>query len=626
MLYTVRRMAAGIDPKDKCPRCGAPYMSTLAPGEDPASRYCYTCSNTTTGAVLGADAHSAADGQHAADDELALQPLPGETLGGPRRGRLAPRGLGHRRPSLPKKPSAPLSSAGSRPVIPAAQTSQAAAGSRAGIPAAQPGATTGSRAGIPAVHRPGSRTGIPAAQPAAATGSRAGIPEPLKSARGTGSRAGIPAAQPGAATGSRTGIPAAHRPGSRTGIPAAQAAPAAPAAADGLTVQPLAVSPNQPPPGWAPPPVSGQTMQEKLLEFSKANAVRTVVTVAALIAAVWAYKTFKPFEAKNEVAAAPEAKKALREERAAPERVAPAAKTAEPKKAESAPAAAAKAEEKPAQPAPAPSEPQKKTDVVDLLNVTGPRKAASARVDDDEPEAKTAPKTPAATTDAAGTPATAPGATPEKKATADAADVLGLKKKDAQADDAGKPPAPLPVTATEPTIVPLDLNKLDGGMDRDFTMQLNSAFPGWRCKDVNATNCAVGLNHRGRPGAMAVNPVNDVLPAKLIANIEIPPKLRPRLLIEISSKDGSHDWLLTAKLASTAVFQSISVKMKDPNAWQEVPLDLSAWAGKRVEVILEVAMKPKTKSDKYKEQLGYFRNIRLDWPGKDKAPAPQPKP
>ena len=154
-------------------------------------------------------------------------------------------------------------------------------------------------------------------------------------------------------------------------------------------------------------------------------------------------------------------------------------------------------------------------------------------------------------------------------------------------------------------------------------MQLNNVLPGWRCKDVNAANCAVGVPHRGRNDAVAVNPVNDVLPAKLIANFEIPAKLKTRLVFEISSKDGSHDWLLTARLSSVPMFQNITVKMKDPAAWQEVPLDMTAWAGKRVEITLEVAMRPKTKSDKYKEQLGYFRNVRLEWPGKSKTPAPE---
>src|SRR5262245_43591482 len=110
---------------ERCPHCGMPYMSSLAPGEDPANRYCYTCDINAGGAAM---AERLAENQPEAEDELALQTLGTETPDGRRPGRMAP---GFRRPV--NKPNAGTS----RPAMPAT-------GSRAAMPA------TASRAAMPA--------------------------------------------------------------------------------------------------------------------------------------------------------------------------------------------------------------------------------------------------------------------------------------------------------------------------------------------------------------------------------------------------------------------------------------------------------------------------------------------
>lgn len=363
-----------------------------------------------------------------------------------------------------------------------------------------------------------------------------------------------------------------------------------------------------------PPPM---TAQEKFADTAKTLAIRGAIVVVVLIVAFVAYRKFGSAKDKpTEVAAKPvEEKKAE-----------PAEKKPEPKKIEEKPVEKKveapepkKIEEKPAPVAAAPAEEKKKVaDVADLLQVGGTRKAANVKLDDDDTDVKAL----AAKNDNTGkSGAAAPGSAAEKKPEADAASVLGLKKKEPEPDPANVKPVEAPITATEPTFVPVNMDKLEGA-DKTLTPQISGLYPGWRVRDINTQNSAAGASHRGKDKVIALNPLNDVLPTRLIANIEIPAKFRPRLLFEVSSKDGTHDWLLSAKVAGMQVYLKIPIKLKDPTAWQEVPVDLSSCAGKRVEVVLEALMKPKTKQDKFKEQIAYFRNIRLDWPGKPANPAP----
>jgi hypothetical protein len=175
---------------------------------------------------------------------------------------------------------------------------------------------------------------------------------------------------------------------------------------------------------------------------------------------------------------------------------------------------------------------------------------------------------------------------------------------------------------------------MDSGKDKSFTQKLANVLPGWHGKDIhdedtydakgkNTNGTKLGTTHRGRDGVLEINPINDVLPAKLIATIEVPQKSQAALVFEVSSKDAVHEWLLSASIANLPLLQKVPIKTRPPQEWLEVPLNLAIWSGKRVEVVLEIAMRPKTLSQVYKEQVGYLRNIRLEWPGKPQAAKPQ---
>jgi len=278
-------------------------------------------------------------------------------------------------------------------------------------------------------------------------------------------------------------------------------------------------------------------------------------------------------------------------------------------------------------PATAPTETQDKPSDAPKTEPSAKPAAAPAKktddvVDDEDLEAKR-------TAGRAAKPEAVKGkATQKKDEPADAASVLGLGKKGVDQAAPAKAPTPVIAAGTEPAIVPFDAQKMDSGKDKSFTMMLANVLPGWHCKDVNNTNSSVGAKHRGRDGVLVLSPINDVLPVKLMAAIDVPLKSKVKLLFEVSSKDAGHEWLLSATVANAPIYQKVPIRTQDPLVWREVPLDLSECSGKRVEVVLETAMRPKTPANAYKEQTAYLRNIRLDWPGKPQGPqkpAEEPK-
>jgi hypothetical protein len=75
-----------LDPTDKCPLCGTPFMNALKPGDNPKIRQCYTCEANAAPAKAKAPAA-------AKDDGLTLMPIENDenNLEGPRKGRMSPR-------------------------------------------------------------------------------------------------------------------------------------------------------------------------------------------------------------------------------------------------------------------------------------------------------------------------------------------------------------------------------------------------------------------------------------------------------------------------------------------------------------------------------------------------------
>jgi hypothetical protein len=535
-------------------------MSFGKPGEP---RWCSDCSAMTGGAAPQPPAQAAQAVTAAPDDDLALQPFENEGAGSPRRDRLGPRPMNFRPPAKPANQS--------------------------------------SRTAIPAVRRQTSATGIPAVQPAPPQPPAAPPPQPPHDelavmpfdadANPEAAAQIIPPAEPRAGTSSKRLMPAARRSGA-----------AHPAMSE-----------------FAPPPLEPPSTKDRVLAILPACIKYVVVGVVLLFAGKWAYNAYLASVAapSETTAKAAERKKADDTPDPAPnvsyttrETTKPETKPApvEPKTApapveEKKPAVAEAKKEVPAAPAVATKEaPRAGADILDMIS-SGPRKSPKARADDEEPD---------------NTETTRPAKPPEgpasaEKKPADDTAALLLGKKTAEKTPAAKP-EPVRVTATEPTVVPFDVQTMPGGNDRQFTEMLALTLPGWRIRDVNPANSVTGANTRGRDRAIGINPINDAMTAKLIATIEIPEKASAKLRFEVASADAKRRWLLTVRIMNQPVITSVPIQTTDKMAWVDVPpLDLSRFAGKRFDLSIEVAMAPKTPSKNYKDQVGYVRNIRFEF-------------
>lgn len=313
------------------------------------------------------------------------------------------------------------------------------------------------------------------------------------------------------------------------------------------------------------------------------------------------------------------------------------------------------ANETAAAPAPEPAkttESDKNANVTDALANVGTRKAANAKLDDDDADAGPRSKR-AAPSAQEGKPAAAaaPGALalgPDgepKKNGGDPMVALGLKKKAPEVEDPkpGSKPAPIPITSTEPTLMPIDFGKGDRNTETGFSETVNRVYPGWRVRDLKLEASSANSEQRGRPDCISFQPLNDVLPTKFIATVEIPQSYaqkRPMLMFEASVKEGTakgsaKPMFIAVKVTNLDViphqqmdiFPKQMVKGSKEQPWLDSVVDLSMLAGRRAEIQIEVSVPPKTKPEVLKDYIGYVRGLRLEWAGKPRTAAPaKPKP
>ena len=569
-----------IADEDRCPKCGIPYMSMIAPGEAAESRYCYTCATTAGNTALSTQVSESAD----AGDEFTLQPLEGDAAQSTGRpARHGSRG-NLRRQILSQARAKPVSNTQLKPV---SNTKLKPVSNRL----LKPVSNTNLKPVSNRLLKPVSNR-MPAVVPPEATPS---LTEPPVSAQEL--------------------APNAIDGGADTLQHAAPSAPPPRYSARHAAVTPRGVQPSKLP-GYIKSAVTGggfllacgvmtyfflnrqppapatvaKIEPEKKPEVKNSAIPISAVTVETKPAATPA----TPIIQKDEVATG----KALSN------------------LVDSPPATETKTlAEQPAQEK-SPAGERKGTDITSLLDISGPRKAADAKPDDDDMPAKAAPKAPKVT--AAAPPQKPINANPGKNVPATLT-VPGLVDKTVP-DAAVAVPAAVELSATEPTVMPFDIAKIDVS-ERTQAQQLAGLLPGWRVKDVHmddkpaeSSNLS-GTSHRGKEQVLVLRPVNDVLPARLLATVEIPAKfkvLRPFLVFEISTKDAAHDWALAVKAQNIQLMGKTKVKTSPTESWHTVFTDLSAFAGKRFEVVIEAHMTTKI-APKFKDELAYFHNIHLEW-------------
>lgn len=658
---------------DKCPHCGTPFMSMLKAGEDPRARYCYSCDTAVGGAQFAAQLASSS-GPREADDHLALVPNEGDGEAGARRpGRMAP----NRRP-INKRPGnigARTSGAMKAVHAPASQPAMPAVRAPASQPAMPAVRAPASQPAMPAVRAPASQPAMPAvpfandprrlrdesvnalnmpgceieleevpddAPPQAApefTGpvdaapapvpapSAAAIPVPRPSATG------IPVARPSA-----SGLPVAApaRQGSSANLPPASRGSSGrmPAAGSGKSgrMGVIASAKTSAMLTAVMMPVSRSSARQKAVQAQKTKTMYAVGGGVALVVvvALFAMSGSKPKTGVDDEPV-PEKKTAkiegepVRLAEAPPSKLSELKKDPEVKKEE--PGKTPESAKVETSPAPETAAEKPTNSVADALQLTATKKNANAKIDDDDAEVAPTIKKKAELPKLEPAKAPGPGRLPDAngvdapKKPADTMVALGLKKKEPEKEDKPDPKAgPAPVTATVPTILPLDFVALGATPENQFSQQISALFPGWRARDFNTTfTQTTGAEVRGRKDVLIVNPINDVMPTKVMCTIEIPASFaskRPVLLFETSVKDLARAMFVSVKVMNVEVVPKTQIRVSKEVAWMDAGVPLAMLAGKRAEISIELMMPPKTKTDKMKDHAAYIRNIRLEWVGK----------
>lgn len=576
-----------LDRSDRCPHCGAPYMSTLAPGEVD-NRVCYTCNSVA----------ATPDMNTPVDDDLSIQPLEGGTSGyhaakGNVRKQMERqiRSSGVRAGVTSKANLPAVRKSVSNAAMPAARISNAAmpaarAGSNPSMPAAKPaGPSTQS---MPAVRNGGStRINIQPAQQAdtAEDGSQIELEAEAETV------AAIPAPRMSSARMQAARSSARHRavPQEKRG-----GSPLVFAAVGGMLL------------------VAGAAIYFAMSSGSKSTdavAANTPTTnlpppVTKTVAPVVAAPKVETTPAKTQPAAP------------APVKVEPAAPAVPETPAVAQPETPAVPESKPA---------PEKTDINATLFTT--KRAANAKLDDEEAMVEAGP---GKTTKKNAAPGKDEVAAADPKKPVDALGGMGItgtkktKPEDAvpEFDDIRKAKPVIPVTSTEPTIIKEDLTLGDQNPEKVFSQSIQTQFPGWRVRDVmldQSQSMFTSADHRGKKDVLILNPLNDTLPAKLYCTVEIPKEYsgkRPMLAFEVSTKDKNADWFLAVKCQNVDMRSKSAVRCPDEAKWQPVVVDLSALAGKRFELAIESYMTPKTNKKLWKDERAYIRNVQLMWTGK----------
>ncbi len=98
---------------------------------------------------------------------------------------------------------------------------------------------------------------------------------------------------------------------------------------------------------------------------------------------------------------------------------------------------------------------------------------------------------------------------------------------------------------------------------------------------VGEGGLAIESEHAGRPGVLRTHPVSREKPGILSARLEVPAGKKTRLLLSVSNHAG-HDWRLIVKANGNPLYDAIVGPKSTHDAWADVTVDLSQFAGQRI--------------------------------------------
>jgi putative heme-binding domain-containing protein len=149
--------------------------------------------------------------------------------------------------------------------------------------------------------------------------------------------------------------------------------------------------------------------------------------------------------------------------------------------------------------------------------------------------------------------------------------------------------APLPRESTEPA---------------EFATLVAEVAPGFSTQASGEGGVAIVAEHFGRAGVLRTHPLDRSRPCVLSRTIELPAAKSAKLIVDVSHHpDG--DWQLVVKANGETLHDLVVGEKTAPDGWARATVDLSGFAGKKVELELH------NKATGWSWEFGYFGSAEV---------------
>lgn len=127
---------------------------------------------------------------------------------------------------------------------------------------------------------------------------------------------------------------------------------------------------------------------------------------------------------------------------------------------------------------------------------------------------------------------------------------------------------------------------VDGYRDRSLEQRFAAWSPEWLIETGGWPEAEVLGEYRGRKDVLRTHPFGDVEPARLTAEVSVPPSGGSlKLCVTCNDRPPDVDWLLRVRVGDVLREEAIRWVDGEPR-WQEFTIDLQPWSGKSVTIVL----------------------------------------
>lgn len=138
----------------------------------------------------------------------------------------------------------------------------------------------------------------------------------------------------------------------------------------------------------------------------------------------------------------------------------------------------------------------------------------------------------------------------------------------------------------------------------EFKEVVGEIAPGFTATNAGEGGVAIVAEHLGRPGVLRTHPLDRGKPCVLQASIDVPAGKQTQLVLDVSH-DPRGDWQLVVKANGKPLYDAPVSPQTTHDGWAEVKIDLSPFAGRKVE--LELLNQPSG----WSWEFGYWGRVEV---------------